>query len=105
MIGPRPQQAAAQHGGGANEAAFLNLVESRFLHFQVCGAARQGDVDRFVRMGSTVTESAVADAMVPRTRSGVPVAASAADGERAEAAIARPRILFELMSSPLEVVV
>src|SRR5258708_3807807 len=37
--------------------------------------------------------------MVPRTRSGVPVAASAADEARAEAAIARPRIRFELMSS------
>ena len=49
---------------------------------------------------STVTESAVADAMVPRTRSGVPVAASAADEARAaEAAIARPRIRFGLMSS------
>src|ERR1700692_1917890 len=53
---------------------------------------------------STVTESAVADAMVPRTRSGV-VAASAADEARAaEAAIARPRIRFGFMSSPSEVV-
>src|ERR1700738_4160383 len=52
---------------------------------------------------STVTESAVADAMVPRTRSGVPVAASAADEARAaEAAIARPRIRFGVMSSPFE---
>src|SRR6202051_5420857 len=54
---------------------------------------------------STVTESAVADTMVPRTRSGVPVAASAADEARAEAAIARPRIRFGFMSSPSEVVV
>src|ERR1700692_3055591 len=55
---------------------------------------------------STVTESAVADAMVPRTRSGVPVAASAADEVRAEAAIARPRIRFGFMSSsPFEIVV
>jgi hypothetical protein len=38
-------------------------------------------------------------------RSGVPVAASAADEARAEAAIARPRIRFGLMSSPSEVVV
>src|SRR5258708_10068106 len=37
--------------------------------------------------------------MVPRTRSGVSVAASAADEARAaEAAIARPRIRFGLMS-------
>src|ERR1700761_8836473 len=54
---------------------------------------------------STVTASAVADVMVPRTRSGVPVAASAADDARAEAAIARPRIRFGLMSSPSEDVV
>src|SRR5246127_4394442 len=53
---------------------------------------------------STVTESAVADAMVPRTRSGVPVGASAADEARTEAAIARPRIRFGLMSSPSEIV-
>src|SRR6202007_1226683 len=53
----------------------------------------------------TVTESAVADAMVPRTRAGIPVAASAADEARAAAAIARPRIRFGLMSSPSENVV
>src|ERR1700744_6351353 len=43
--------------------------------------------------------------MVPRRRSSVPVAASAANGTRAEAAIARPRIRFGLMSSPSEIVV
>src|ERR1700752_2714421 len=53
---------------------------------------------------STVTESAVADAIVPRTRSGIPVAANAADEARAEAAIARPRIRFGLMFSPSEIV-
>src|SRR5258706_13582109 len=42
--------------------------------------------------------------MVPRTRSGVPIAASAADEARAEAVIARPRIRFGLMSSLSEIV-
>ena len=41
--------------------------------------------------------------LIPRTRAGVPVAASAADEARAEAAIARPRIRFGVMSSPLEI--
>jgi hypothetical protein len=50
-----------------------------------------------VRLASiipTVTEFAVADAMTPRARSGVPVAASADDAASAEAAIARPRMRF-----------
>src|SRR5579862_8396062 len=43
--------------------------------------------------------------MTPRTRSGVPVAASAADEVRAEAAIARTRIHFVLMFYPFRVAI
>jgi hypothetical protein len=55
---------------------------------------------------STVTESAVADATVPRTRSGIPVAASAADEARSETAIAaaKPVVVLKhelVFTSPL----
>ena len=68
--------------------------------------ARQSDDDRFLRLGIDGHRVRGGRRLVPRTRSGVSVAANAADEARAaEAAIARPRIRFGFMSSPLEVVV